>query len=127
MEYVRTDHAPAAVGAYSQAVKTAGFVFTAGQIGIDPASGKLVEGGVVAQAERVMQNLAAVLEAAGSSLSRVVKTTVFVADIADVQEVNGAYAAAFGDHRPARSLVQAGALPLGARVEIDAVARLAAS
>jgi 2-iminobutanoate/2-iminopropanoate deaminase len=122
MEFVQTDAAPGAVGPYSQAVKAGGFVFTAGQVGLDPATGKLVGGGVEAETKRVMANLAAVLEAAGSGLDRVVKTTIFLADIADFQAVNAVYAAALGDHRPARSTVQAGALPLGARVEIEAVA-----
>ena len=122
MEFVSTEHAPAAVGPYSQAVRSGGFVFTAGQIGLDPAVGKLVEGGVEPEARRALENLGAVLEAAGSGLDRVVKTTVFLADIADFQRVNAIYAAAFAGHRPARSLVQAAALPLGARVEFEAVA-----
>jgi len=122
MEFVHTDGAPKAVGPYSQAIKTGDLVFTAGQVGLDPATGKLVPGGVEAEAARAMKNLAAVLEAAGSGLGQVVKTTIFLADIADFQVVNGVYAAAFGEHRPARSTVQAGALPLGARVEIEAVA-----
>jgi len=122
MEFVHTEDAPAAVGPYSQAVKAQGFVFTAGQVGLDPGRGRLVPGGVEAEADRALRNLRAVLEAAGSGLDRVVKTTIYLADIADFQAVNGVYAAAFGEHRPARSTVQAGALPLGARVEIDAVA-----
>ena len=122
MEFVQTDDAPRAVGPYSQAVKAGGFVFTAGQVGLDPATGQLVPGGVEVEAERALRNLEAVLEAGGSGLGRVVKTTIYLADIADFQAVNGVYAAAFGEHRPARSTFQAGALPLGARVEIDAVA-----
>ncbi len=122
MKYVQTDRAPAAVGPYSQAVVAEALVFTAGQIGIDPGSGKLVEGGVEAEARQALRNLAAVLDAAGSGLGRAVKTTVFVADMADFGKVNAVYAEAFGDHRPARSTVQAAALPLGARVEIEAVA-----
>jgi len=125
MEFVSTEGAPAAVGPYSQAVKIGGLVFTAGQIGLDPAGGGMVEGGVEAEARRTLANLKAVLEAAGSDLHRVVKTTVFVVDIADFAAVNAVYAEAFGDHRPARSLVQAAALPLGARVEMEAVASCA--
>lgn len=122
MDFVHTDKAPAAVGPYSQAVLAGGFLFTAGQVGLDPATGKLVEGGVEAQARRALQNLREVLLAAGSDLHHVVKTTVFVADMADFTTVNGVYAEVFGDHRPARSTVQAAALPLGALVEIEAVA-----
>ena len=126
MEFVHTDHAPAAVGPYSQAVKLElggkTLVFTAGQIALDPATMKIVEGGVEAQTRQVMANLAAVLERAGTGLDRVVKTTVFLADMADFQQVNAVYAEAFGDHRPARSTVQAAGLPLGARVEIEVVA-----
>ena len=122
MERIETAKAPAAVGPYSQAIRVQGFVFTAGQVGLDPASGKLVGGGVEAETRRALANLAAVLEAAGSGLGRVVKTTVFLADMADFKAMNGVYAEAFGDHRPARSTVQAAALPLGAAVEIEAVA-----
>ena len=124
MEFVSTKDAPDAVGPYSQAVKVDGFVYTAGQVGLNPRTGKLVEGGVEAEAKQVLANLDAVLVAAGSGLAKVVKTTVFLADINDFQTVNTVYAEAFGDHRPARYTVQAGALPLGARVEIDAVARI---
>jgi len=122
VDFVSTQHAPAAVGPYSQAVRSGGFLYTAGQVGLDPATGKLVPGGVEAEARQALRNLAAVLEAGGSGLARVVKTTVFVADMADFQRVNAIYAEAFGDHRPARSTVQAAALPLGARVELEAVA-----
>ena len=122
MDFVHTDKAPAAVGPYSQAVLAGGFLFTAGQVGLDPATGKLVEGGVEAQARRALANLREVLLAAGSDLHHVVKTTVFVTDMADFTRVNGVYAEVFGDHRPARSTVQAAALPLGALVEIEAVA-----
>ena len=123
MEFVNSSSAPAAVGPYSQAVKVDGFVFTAGQVGLDPATGKMVEGGVEEETRRVLKNLAAVLNESGSSLQKTVKTSIFLADINDFQAVNAIYAEAMGDHRPARSTVQAGALPLGARVEIDAVAR----
>ena len=121
---VHTDGAPAAIGPYSQAIVSDGYVFTAGQIALDPATGELVKGGVEAQAERVLDNLKAVLEAAGSSLNDVVKTTMYLADIADFVAVNGVYARFFKEPYPARSAVQAAALPKGARVEIDAIARL---
>jgi len=126
METLHTDAAPAAVGPYSQAVKVDTsrneIVFTAGQIGLDPATGKMVEGGVEAEARQVLANLSAVLEAGGSGLDHVIKTTIFLADMDDFQKVNAVYAEAFGEHRPARSTVQVAALPLGARVEIEAVA-----
>lgn len=126
MEFVHTDAAPKAVGPYSQAIKfssaEASLVYTAGQVALDPRSGKLVAGGVEAETIQVFANLAAVLREAGSGLDRVVKTTVFLADLADFQVVNAIYAEAFGGHRPARSTVQVAALPLGARVEIEAVA-----
>ena len=123
MEFVTTDQAPAAVGPYSQAVKTDGFIFTAGQVGLDPRTGRIVTGGVEPETRRVLANLTAVLKAAGSGLDQIVKTTIFLADMGDFKTVNAVYAEVFGEHRPARSTVQAGALPLGARVEIDAVAR----
>jgi len=123
MEFIETQSAPAAVGPYSQAVTEGGFVFTSGQIGLDPQSGALVPGGVEAEARQALRNLEAVLGAAGASLDRVVKTTIFLADIGDFGRVNAVYAEAMGAHRPARSTVQAGALPLGARIEIEAVAR----
>jgi 2-iminobutanoate/2-iminopropanoate deaminase len=122
MKFIETDAAPRAVGPYSQAVAVNGFLFTAGQVGLDPATGKLVEGGVAAETRRVLANLAAVLEAEGSSLGRVLKTTVFLVDLADFKTMNEVYAEAFGVHRPARSTVQVAALPLGAQVEIEAVA-----
>ncbi len=123
-EIVSTSQAPAAVGPYSQAIKAGGFVFTAGQIPLDPASGKLVTDGIEAETERVMQNLSAVLAAAGSSLENVVKTTIFVTDIADFAQVNKVYGSFFEGNPPARSTVQVAALPLGAHVEIEAVAVL---
>jgi 2-iminobutanoate/2-iminopropanoate deaminase len=122
---IHTDGAPAAIGPYSQAIVSGGFVFTAGQIALDPASGELVEGGVEAQAERVLENLIAVLEAAGASTKDVVKTTMYLADIGDFVTVNEIYAGYFEEPFPARSAIQAGALPKGALVEIDAIARLA--
>ena len=119
---VATDNAPAAIGPYSQAVKVGGLVFTAGQIPLDPATGKLVEGDIVAQTERVMQNLQAVVEASGSSLSRVVKTTCFLANLDDFAAFNEVYARYFSENRPARSTVQAARLPAGANVEVECVA-----
>ncbi len=119
---IQTDRAPAAIGPYSQAIVANGFVFTAGQIALDPASGQIVEGDVVAQAERVFLNLAAILEAAGASFADVVKTTVFLSDMADFPRVNEVYARAFGTSRPARSTVQAAGLPRGVFVEIEAIA-----
>ena len=119
---IHTDRAPAAIGPYSQAIVANGFVFTAGQIALDPASGHVVEGDVVAQAERVFLNLRAILDAAGSTFDDVVKTTVFLADMADFPRVNEAYARAFGTARPARSTVQAAGLPRGVLIEIEATA-----
>jgi len=122
MEFVSTDQAPAAIGPYSQAVKAGGFLFTAGQIALDPRSMELVGSDVTAQTERVLQNLGAVLTAAGCTFSNVVKTTVYLADMADFAAMNEVYAKVFGDHRPARAAVQVAELPKGALVEIDAVA-----
>ena len=119
---VQTDRAPAAIGPYSQAVVANGLLFTAGQIPLDPATGQIVGGDVGAQTERVLANLAAVLEAAGASWSDVVKTTVFLHDMNDFPTVNQVYARALGSARPARSTVQVAALPRGVLVEIDAVA-----
>lgn len=119
---IQTDKAPAAVGPYSQAIRTADLVFTSGQIPLDPATGKMVDGGIEEQTRRVMENLRSVLEAAGTDLTRVVKSTVYLADIADFAAVNGVYAEFFPSDPPARSAFQVAALPLGARVEIEMVA-----
>ena len=119
---VHTDQAPKAIGPYSQAVSHGDLIYSAGQIALDPASMQVVAGGVAEQTERVMANLAAVLEAAGSDLSRVLKTTVFLADMADFAAMNEVYAWWFGDHRPARSTVAAAGLPRNVRVEIEVVA-----
>ena len=119
---VHTDKAPAAIGPYSQAVVANGFLFTAGQIALDPASGQVIDGDVVAQTERVLGNLKAVLEAGGATLDDVVKTTVFLSDMADFPRMNEVYARAFGKSRPARSTIQAAGLPRGVMVEIEAVA-----
>ncbi len=123
LKRVHTDGAPAAIGPYSQAIVTGGFVYTAGQIALDPETGEMVEGDVAAETARVLDNLSAVLEAAGSSLGQVVKTTVYLADLADYAVVNEVYARYFGAPPPARSAVGVAALPRGARVEIDLIAR----
>lgn len=118
---ISTPGAPAAIGPYSQGIVANGFLFTAGQIALDPASGTVVDGDVVAQTERVLANLGAVIEAAGGSWERVVKTTVYLAEMADFPKVNEVYARAFGSARPARSTVQVAGLPRGVLVEIDAI------
>ena len=119
---VHTAQAPDAIGPYSQAVVANGMVFTAGQIALDPATMQIIEGDVSAQAEQVMRNLTAVLAAAGTSWRSVVKTTIFLADMADFQAVNAVYARALGDSRPARSTVAVAGLPRNVRVEIEAIA-----
>lgn len=119
---IQTDKAPAAVGPYSQAVRVGHFVFTAGQVAIDPAVGQIVGQDVVAQTEQVMHNLQEVLREAGSDLNQVVKTTVFLQDMGDFKAMNEVYGRHFGDQPPARSTVQVAQLPLGALVEIEAIA-----
>lgn len=119
---ITTQDAPQAIGPYSQAIRSGNLLFTAGQIPLDPATGKLVEGGIEEQAERVMRNLEALLTAAGSSFDRVIKTTCFLADLGDFQRFNQVYARYFGDEPPARSTFQVAALPAGARVEVECVA-----
>ena len=119
---VHTENAPQAIGPYSQAVKAGGLVFASGQIPIDPATGVVIEGSIAEQTERVLNNIKAVLEAAGSSIERVVKTTVFLADLGDFGEMNEAYGRFFADVPPARSTVEVSRLPRDARVEIDAIA-----
>ena len=121
---VETGNAPAAIGPYSQAIVFNGMVFTAGQIPLDPTSGQLVEGDVATQTRRVMQSLQAILEEAGASLSTVLKTTVFLSDMADFVAMNAVYAESFGDHKPARSTVQAARLPRDVKVEIEAIAAI---
>lgn len=120
---VSTSSAPAAVGPYSQAIDSGDFVFCSGQLGLDPASGNLVEGGVEAQAERALRNLLAVLDAAGLTMADVLKTTIFLADIEDFAVVNAVYATFMPDPPPARSTFAVGALPKGGRIEIEAIAR----
>ncbi|MBD3824917.1 MAG: RidA family protein [Epsilonproteobacteria bacterium] len=121
MKFVQTDKAPSAIGPYSQAVVANGMVFTSGQIALTP-EGVMLEGDVSVQTKQVLKNLTAVLEAAGSSLQDVVKTTIFLDNMDDFATVNAIYAEAFGDHKPARSTVAVKTLPKNALVEIDAVA-----
>ncbi|HEX8142343.1 MAG TPA: RidA family protein [Pyrinomonadaceae bacterium] len=121
-EIIRTENAPEAIGPYSQAVRAAGLVFASGQIPIDPATGQFVPGGIAEQTEQVLRNLSAVLEAAGTSLSRVVKTTVFLADMGDFAVMNEVYGRYFDREAPARATVEAARLPREARVEIEAIA-----
>jgi 2-iminobutanoate/2-iminopropanoate deaminase len=121
LKIVHTDKAPAAIGPYSQGIVANGFLFTAGQIAIDPATGQVEPGNVAAQTQRVMSNLAAVLATVGASWKDVVKTTVFLHDMNEFPIVNDIYGKALGDARPARSTVQVSALPRGVLVEIEAV------
>ncbi len=123
-QVVSTDKAPAAVGAYSQGVTANGFIFTAGQVPLIPGTSDLAEGGIEAQTHQVMKNIKGLLEASGSSLSSVVKTTVFLADINDFAAFNAVYGTYFPQDPPARTTVQAGALPIGALIEVEAVAIL---
>ena len=120
---ISTSGAPGAIGPYSQAIASEDLVFCSGQVGLDPATGELVEGGVEAQAERALRNLAAVLDAAGCSFDDVVKTTIFLADIGDFAAVNAIYGRFVAEPPPARSTFAVAALPKGARVEIEAIAR----
>ena len=122
---ISTAQAPAAIGPYSQAIRADGYVFCSGQLGLDPATGDFVAGDVGAQAEQALRNLGAVLEAAGLTFEDVVKTTIFLADMADFAAVNGVYGRFVTDPPPARSTVAVAALPKGGRVEIEATARLA--
>jgi 2-iminobutanoate/2-iminopropanoate deaminase len=122
MEIIKTSKAPAAIGPYCQAVKTGDLIFCSGQLGIDPRNGRFAGEDVKAQAEQVMQNLEAVLKAAGLGLSNVVKTTIFLADMTDFSVVNDVYANAFAGHKPARATVQVSGLPLGGLVEIECIA-----
>ena len=122
-DVIHTDQAPAAIGPYVQGLRSEGWIFTAGQVGLDPATGQLVPGGVDEAAARALANLRAVLEAGGGGLDTVVKTTVFLVDMADFPAMNAVYAEAFGQSPPARSTVAVAALPVGARFEIEAVAR----
>jgi len=121
-DVVATKDAPQAIGPYSQAIKSGPFIFTSGQIAIDPATGNVIQGDVAAQTERVMKNLEAVLVAAGSGMHRVVKTTVFLKSMGDFATMNEVYGKHFGHHRPARSTVEVAGLPRNVLVEIDVIA-----
>jgi len=123
-QVVATEAAPAAIGPYSQAIRSGDLLFLSGQIPLDPATGELVSGGIEEQTRRVMNNLGAVLAAAGATFDNVVKTTIYLADLSEFGAVNGVYASYFGQPAPARATVQVAALPKGARVEIDATARV---
>ena len=125
---IQTDKAPAAIGPYSQAIKAGSFVYTAGQVGLDPQVGKLIEGGIAEQTRRALDNLSGILEAAGTSMHNVVKTTVFLTDMGHFGAMNEVYKEYFGTGEPpARSTVQVAGLPLGAIVEIECVALLDSS
>lgn len=121
-DVIQTEHAPHAIGPYSQAIKANGLVFASGQIPIDPATGQFVAGGIAEQTEQVLKNLAAVLEAAGTNLNRIVKTTVFLADMQEFAAMNEVYGKFFTEQAPARATVEAARLPRDARVEIEAIA-----
>lgn len=123
-EVVKTESAPQAIGPYSQGIKLGNLVFTAGQTGIDPQTGKMVQGGIEEQTRQTLRNVAAILEAAGTSLRNAVKTTVFLSDMSHFQAMNGVYKEHFGEQPPARTTVQAARLPLDALVEIECVASL---
>ena len=125
MRTISTDKAPKAIGPYSQGIAASGFLFLSGQVPLDPGTGQLVQGSVQEEVTRILDNLKAVLEAGGSGLHRVVRTSVYLTSLEDFAAMNEVYARYFGDHRPARSTVQVSALPRGARVEIDAIASLA--
>lgn len=122
-EVIRTEKAPKAIGPYEQALKLDGWVFTSGQIPLDPKTGAMVEGGIGAQTRQVLDNIRAVLEAAGTSMGRVVKTTVYMTNLADFQKMNEVYAEYFLQDKPVRSTVGVASLPRGALVEIDVVAQ----
>jgi 2-iminobutanoate/2-iminopropanoate deaminase len=126
LKQINTDKAPAAIGPYSQAIVANGFLYTAGQIPLDPSTGKIVDGGIVEQTERVMQNLQEVLQSSGASWADVVKTTVYLHDLSHFPTVNEVYGRWLDGSRPARSTVQVSGLPRGALVEIDAVAAITA-
>jgi len=124
IDAVATEHAPKAIGPYSQAIKANGLVFVSGQVALDPRTQQLVQGDVAIETERVLENLKAVVEAAGSSLAHTVKTTVYLADLGDFAKMNEVYARYFGERPPARATVQVSRLPRDARVEIDLIALL---
>lgn len=121
-EAISTARAPAAIGPYAQAIRAGNLLFVSGQIPLDPATGQMVDGDIAVQTERVLKNLAAILEAAGSSLARVLKTTVYLRDLEDFAQMNTVYAKFLGEHPPARATVQVARLPRDAAVEIDLIA-----
>ncbi|PIQ97644.1 MAG: reactive intermediate/imine deaminase [Nitrospinae bacterium CG11_big_fil_rev_8_21_14_0_20_56_8] len=123
---IHTENAPAAIGPYEQGVRIGDLVFTSGQIALDPATGRFLAGDIEQETERTLDNLKAILEAAGLSLGHVVKTTVYLADLGDFSRMNGVYEKYFARSKPARACVQVAALPKGARVEIDAIASFSA-
>jgi 2-iminobutanoate/2-iminopropanoate deaminase len=123
-QVISTPDSPAAIGPYSQALVCEGWIYASGQIPLDPHSGEVLQGDVAAQTDLALKNMAAVLEAAGGGLQTVIKTTVYLSDMAHFAEMNARYAVHFGDHRPARVTIQAAELPRGVDVEIDAVARV---
>ena len=127
LKHVKTENAPAAIGAYSQAVIANGFLYSAGQLALNPKSGEMVKGDIVAQTEQVMENLQSILASAGAAWTDVVKTTVYLQDLAHFPTVNEIYARWIGDARPARSTVQVAALPRGALIEMDVIALLPSS
>ncbi|MBC5743164.1 RidA family protein [Lachnospiraceae bacterium MD308] len=122
MNKISTDKAPAAIGPYSQAIEHGGMIYVSGQLPIDPATGKFAEGGTKELTRQSMNNISAILEAAGSGMNKVVKTTIFVQDLGEFGAINEAYAEFFGETAPARACVQAAALPKGAQLEIEAIA-----
>ena len=122
LKRIQTDKAPHAIGPYSQGIVTGGMLYTAGQIPLDPATGELIGGDIKAQTKRVLDNLSAILQAAGSSLDKVVKTTVYLSDMGEFTAMNEVYSTYFTEHKPARSTVQAARLPRDVKVEIDAIA-----
>ena len=124
-EMIATSNAPAAVGPYSQAIRAGNLVFISGQLGLDPLTGQLKEGGVTKQAEQALRNIEAILNAAGCSSDDVVKTTILLSSMADFAAVNGVYGAHFKDHRPARATYAVAGLPLGGLIEIEAIAVIA--
>jgi 2-iminobutanoate/2-iminopropanoate deaminase len=121
-EVISTSHGPKAIGPYSQAIKAGGFIFVSGQVALDPATGKMVEGDVSVQTERTLENLKAIVEAAGSSLDRALKATVFLKDLRDFAAMNEVYKRCFPSNPPARATVEVARLPLDSRVEIDLIA-----
>lgn len=122
MEIIKTENAPAAIGPYSQAIKTGGFVFCSGQIALKPQDGTLISDDLREQTKQVMENLKAVLEAAGSGLDKIVKITIYLTSIAGFADVNEVYGSHFVEHKPARATVEVSNLPKGAKVEIDCIA-----